>query len=188
MLPREFPRRPRKMRDMPSPVVRRTGPFAASALVLAAGSGIVLALSGCTPNGSPTGSQTGSQTATVTHTASPTASPPAPVELVPGGTAQQNLPYFDKVNRATLAAHPDAKGRDFIDALVAAGFTKADMQLTADTTTIGLKANSIQFSVRLGNTCLIGQNGADAGGYSSLATPVLSTGNCLIGQTRPIDW
>jgi hypothetical protein len=108
--------------------------------------------------------------------------------LVPGGTAQQNLPYFDQVNRATLAAKPGAQGRDFIDALVAAGFTKTDMQLTVDTTTIGLEANSIQFSVKLGDTCLIGQNGADAGGYNSLAAPVLATGNCLIGQTRPIDW
>lgn len=172
------------MRDMPSPVVRRTGPSAASALVLATGGALLLALTGCAPGGSPAGSPT----ATVTHSPTPTASAAPPIALVPGGTAQQNLPYFDKVNRATLAAHPDAKGRDFIDALVAAGFTKADMQLTVDTTTIGLKANSIQFSVRLADTCLIGQNGADAGGYSSLVTPVLSTGNCLIGQTRPIDW
>ena len=93
-----------------------------------------------------------------------------------------------RLNRATLAAKPAAQGRDFIDALVAAGFNKADMQLTVDTTTIGLKANSIQFSVKLGDTCLIGQNGADAGGYNSMVTPVLSTGACLIGQTRPIDW
>ncbi|MBW8872796.1 MAG: hypothetical protein JF618_11790, partial [Leifsonia sp.] len=106
----------------------------------------------------------------------------------PGGTAQENLPFFDKVNQATLAANPNAQGRDFIDALVAAGFTKADMQVTVDTTTIGLKANSIQFSVRMGDTCLIGQNGADAGGYSSLVAPALSTGACLIGDTRPIDW
>ena len=63
------------------------------------------------------------------------------------------------------------------------------MQVTVDTTTIGLKANSIQFSVRMGDTCLIGQNGADAGGYCSEVTPVLSPpGNCLVGQTRPIDW
>jgi hypothetical protein len=121
----------------------------------------------------------------------PTASAPAASSLpalVPGGTAAQNLPFFDQVNRATLAANPNAKGRDFIDALVAAGFTKADMQVTVDTTTIGLKANSIQFSVRMGETCLIGQNGADAGGYNSAVTPVLATGTCLIGDTRPIDW
>ena len=122
---------------------------------------------------------------------SPVASAPAtssPPALVPGGTAAQNLPFFDQVNRATLAANPNAKGPDFINALVAAGFPKADMQVTVDTTTIGLKANSIQFSVRMGATCLVGQNGADAGGYSSEVTAVLASGTCLIGDTRPINW
>lgn len=141
---------------------------------------LALALTGCTPGAKPTASPTPTPTPTATGT-------PAP-ELVPGGTAQENLPFFNKVNQATLAANPGAQGRDFIDALVAAGFTKADMQVTVDTTTIGLKANSIQFSVKMGDTCLIGQNGADAGGYNSEVTPVLSTGACLIGQTRPIDW
>ncbi|MDN4596394.1 DUF6993 domain-containing protein [Leifsonia virtsii] len=174
---------------MPSPVVRRTGPLARVTAGPAAAAAAVLlafALTGCVGGTTSTASPTGS--ATSSATATPTPSAPAAIALVPGGTAQQNLPYFDQVNRATLAAKPDAQGRDFIDALVAAGFSKADMQVTVDTTTIGLKANSIQFSVKLGDTCLIGQNGADAGGYNSMVTPVLSTGSCLIGQTRPIDW
>ncbi|MFF1632866.1 DUF6993 domain-containing protein [Leifsonia sp. NPDC058248] len=141
-------------------------------------------LSGCVGGGS----HTPPPSATATPTPSATSSAPAAIVFHPGGTAQQNLPFFDKVNHATLAAKPDALGRDFIDGLVAAGFAKTDMQVTVDTTTIGLKANSIQFSVRMGTECLIGQNGADAGGYHSQVVPVLSTGACLIGQTRPIDW
>jgi hypothetical protein len=140
-----------------------------------------LLLSGCVGGGTPSPSAPATPTPTATAT-------PAVIVFHPGGTAQQNLPFFDKVNRATLAAKPDALGRDFIDGLVAAGFTKTDMQVTVDTTTIGLKANSIQFSVRMGSQCLIGQNGADAGGYHSLVAPALATGACLIGQTRPIDW
>lgn len=171
---------------MPSTVVRRTGPLALAGQAAAAAVVLVLALTGCVGGASPTGSPTA--TATAGAPGSPTASTQPTAALVPGGTAQQNLPYFDQVNRATLAANPDAKGRDFIDALVAAGFDKAAMQVTVDTTTIGLKANSIQFSVKLGDSCLIGQNGADAGGYNSMVTPVLATGACLIGQTRPIDW
>ena len=151
--------------------------------------GLSLALAGCVSGGhSPSSSARASSSGRVpTATPGATATPSAPA-LVPGGTAQQNLPFFDKVNRATLAANPNATGRDFIDALAVAGFPKADMQVTVDTTTIGLKANSIQFSVRMGETCLIGQNGADAGGYNSQVTPVLATGACLIGDTRPIDW
>ncbi|WP_348787558.1 hypothetical protein [Leifsonia sp. NPDC080035] len=158
------------------------GAVRAVATVIVVASGIALA--GCSSPAAPRPTATATATATSTPTAS---AAPAPA-LVIGGTAQQNKPFFDRVNRATLAANPNAHGRDFIDALVAAGFVKKDMQVTPDTTTIGLKANSIQFSVKLGSTCLIGQNGADAGGYSSMVTPVLATGTCLIGDTRPIDW
>ncbi|WP_223690326.1 DUF6993 domain-containing protein [Leifsonia poae] len=146
------------------------------------GIAVALSLSGCVGGSGP------APTVTTTVTPSPTGTAPAIVELKPDGTAQENLAFFDKTNRATLAAKPTAQGRDFIDALVAAGFKKPDMQVTADTTTIGLKANSIQFSVRMGKSCLIGQNGADAGGYNSQVTPVLGTGRCLIGSTRTIDW
>jgi hypothetical protein len=175
---------------MPSSVVRRTGPLASATVGFASAAAalsLALALTGCVGGAAPTSPTTGAPTGGGAA-GTPTASAPATVALVPGGTAQENLPYFDQVNKATLAAKPDATGRDFIDALVAAGFPRADMQLTVDTTTIGLKANSIQFSVKLGDTCLIGQNGADAGGYNSMVTPVLATGACLVGQTRPIDW
>ncbi|WP_052357668.1 DUF6993 domain-containing protein [Leifsonia aquatica] len=169
------------LRSRPTQRLRSLRAAAAGAPVIVAAV-LALALAGCTPGAKP--SATPSATPTPTSVAS---GEPAP-HLIAGGSAEQNLPFFDHVNRATLAANPDAKGRDFIDALVAAGFAKADMQVTADTTTIGLKANSIQFSVKLGETCLIGQNGADAGGYNSEVTPVLSTGACLVGQTRAIDW
>jgi len=176
------------MRHMTRSVDRRTGSSAASASILAAGVAVLLALTGCSGATTSTPSPSAPATTAVASPTPTTPATPAAIGLVPGGTAEQNLPYFDQVNRATLAANPDAKGRDFIDALVAAGFQKSDMQVTVDTTTIGLKANSIQFAVRMGDTCLIGQNGADAGGYWSQAVPVLPTGTCLIGQTRPIDW
>lgn len=179
------------MRHMTRSEVRRAGSSAVSASILAAGVAVLLTLTGCSGETTSTSSPSAPATRAVaspTPTSPATPATPAVIGLVPGGTAEQNLPYFDQVNRATLAANPDAKGRDFIDALVAAGFQKSDMQVTVDTTTIGLKANSIQFAVRMGDTCLIGQNGADAGGYWSQAVPVLPTGTCLIGQTRPIDW
>jgi hypothetical protein len=165
----------------------QTSPRPAISRVLVSAFGVLLvagSLAGCV-GGTPTPATT---TPVSSPTSTATTAPPTKPELIPGGTAEQNLPFFDQVNKATLAANPAAKGRDFIDALVAAGFDKSAMQLTVDTTTIGLAANSIQFSVKLGDTCLIGQNGADAGGYNSMTTPVLATGGCLIGQTRAIDW
>lgn len=115
-----------------------------------------------------------------------TASAPA-VGLVPDGSAEDNKPFFDQVS-AAVAQNDDAGGRDFIDALVAAGFDKATMEVTKDATTLGDRAESIQFSVRWGDGCLIGQFGPAVGGYHSTVQPVLGTDRCLIGETRAIDW
>jgi hypothetical protein len=160
-------------------------------IVLTAALGLGLALSalaGCaSPPPAPATSSGGAATPSPSPVASATPTPSA-LALDPTGTAADNKAFFDHVNRAVLAKNPAAVGRDFIDALVAAGFAKSAMQLTVDTTTIGLKANSIQFSVRFDGACLIGQNGEGSGGYQSTVTPLLATGDCLVGDTRPIDW
>jgi hypothetical protein len=123
---------------------------------------------------------------------SATSSAPAPVPSVvptvdPKGTAKDNLGYFDYVNRRTIAANPTPNGQQFIAALAAAGFMKADMQVTADKTTINLQPGSLQFSVLINGGCLVGQFGTDIGGYHSEVVPVLDTGKCLIGNTVPIQ-
>lgn len=107
---------------------------------------------------------------------------------LPEGTAKQNLAYFDDVNTRLIARGGELHGRDFIDNLVAAGFAKADMEVTPDTTSAGLVADNIQFSVKVapGRGCLIGQYGNV--GYTSIATEQLGTGRCLVGKTRTIDW
>ena len=122
-------------------------------------------------------------TPTPTITATPTPSAP---QFLPNGSAQENLPYFDAVNRRVLQVNPSAVGADFINALIAAGFARADMQVTADRTSVNLPAGSIQFSVKIQGKCLIGQNGAGSDGYHSEVTPPLATGKCLVGDTVPI--
>jgi hypothetical protein len=110
--------------------------------------------------------------------------PPEP-EINLNGTATENRPFFDQVNIATIEAG-GTDGRSFIDALVAAGYSKGAMEVTPDRTTINAQADNIQFSVRLNGTCLVGQYGG--AGYASYAGPLLADGRCLIGTTRPIDW
>ncbi|PVZ94871.1 hypothetical protein DDQ50_09425 [Amnibacterium flavum] len=141
-----------------------------------------LVLAGCTS--APTPEPTASTQAPVpTPSATPT---PDPV-LDPAAGALANLAYFDFVNNRLIAQNAAAGGRDFIDSLVAAGFDKARMEVTPDRTAVDLEADSIQFSVRFDDGCLIGQHGAVTG-YVSTARGLLSTGRCLIGDTRPIDW
>jgi len=40
--------------------------------------------------------------------------------------------------------------------------------------------------VKFGKTCILGQAGNV--GFQSSVVPVLATGKCLIGLTRPINW
>lgn len=165
----------------------RVGTIAVLAL---AGAALVAGVAGCTLGG-------GGSDVIATPTAGPVStnppdfappSPSAPAALDPEASAAENLPYFDAVNLGVIAAKAEAGGRDFIDALSAAGFDRTQMQVTADRTTIDLAADSVQFAVLFQGECLIGQYGPASGGYHSAMRPALGTGGCLVGQTRPIDW
>lgn len=121
-------------------------------------------------------------------TRTPTPTPTPPPVFDPAGDAKTNLPFFDHVALGVLAANADAGGADFINALTAGGFDKTQMQVTPDRTAVDLVADSIQFSVRINDDCLIGQNGPATQGYHSMVAPILATGMCLVGTTRQIDW
>ena len=157
--------------------------------VLAVGAGLGLGLSGCASS-TPTSSPAPSPSATAPIASAPvaaTAPPPAPT-LRPTQDAPANLDYFDFVASGVVAANPAAGGRDFIDALVAGGFDKVQMEVTFDETSTALAADSIQFAVRFDGGCLIGQNGPATGGYHGAVVSMLANGTCLVGATRQIDW
>ena len=124
-------------------------------------------------------------TPSVTAFPSPTATGPS---FVPEGTAAQNLPIFSAVVNQVAATDARFQGRAYVDALVAVGFPKAEMELTNDQTTVGNAADSIQFSVRWAGECLVGQVGPSTPTPTALVLPLLPGGTCLVGQTRPIDW
>lgn len=155
----------------------------------------MLTATGCTPadpeaTPGPTPTSDGA-TVTPTPGATPGATPAPdapPAALVADGTAADNLPVFAAVTAAVWASADRAAGRAYVDALAAAGFDKTAMQVTNDTSTVGNPAESIQFSVRWGEECLIGQVGPATGEPVTVVVPVLTEGSCLIGQTRPIDW
>lgn len=144
-------------------------------------------LSGCTAP-APEPSAGPSDTSAPTPTgAMPTEPAPAPV-LVPDGTAADNLPLFAATTAAVWGSEQAFSGRAYIDALTAAGFDKSAMEVTNDQSTVGNQAESIQFSVRWGDECLVGQIGTATGDPVAVVVPVLAEGTCLVGRTRPIDW
>ena len=144
---------------------------------------VVAALAGCVQN---------TPTALPTSTSTPSASSSAPA--VPTysatGTASDNLAYFNKVGSELFtskqASDASTQGELIVNWFVAHGFNKQNMEVTPDTTSIGLAAWNIDFSVKFGKTCILGQAGNV--GFQSSVVPILATGKCLIGQTRTIDW
>ena len=165
-------------------------PIGTAASVALAAVVVVLALAGCSlfpqsQSQSPPASLVPSVAAPVTSDGPEATGVPGPRLDLP---AAENLALFDSVNLAVVAADESAGGRDFIDALTAAGFDRSAMQVTADRTTVDLRAGSVQFSVRLGDECLVGQYGPESGGYHGAVRPALGQGGCLVGRTRPIDW
>ena len=109
--------------------------------------------------------------------------------LVPDGSAADNLPLFAQITQDVWATEQRAAGRAYIDALVAAGFDKAAMQVTYDETSIGDPVDSIQFAVRWDDEeCLVGQVGPSIPEPAAKVLPALGTDRCLLGATRPIDW
>ncbi|QIS41882.1 hypothetical protein GW571_06925 [Clavibacter capsici] len=141
-----------------------------------------LLLSACTQAPAPLEPTTSAAAPTPDAEPTPSAAP----TVDPAGTAEANLPAFQAVTAAVVAADPNARGRDLVDALVAAGFPKERMEVTADRTPLGNSVDSILVSVHMADACLIGQRAQD--GLSAHAEPALSSGRCLVGQTRPIDW
>lgn len=152
-----------------------------------------LGLAGCTGGSStpqpsvPTassGSTPGGDTATGSADAasSPTPAPSATSE------ASQRFPLFTQTVASVWTGPNPVSGRAYIDALTTAGFDKAAMQVTADQSTIGNAAESIEFAVRIGDECLVGQVGPSIGDPRTAVLPGLAAGGCLIGQTRAIDW
>jgi len=159
----------------------------ASLAAVVAAATFALILTGCVAESEPKPAET-SAAPTVSETPTPTPSDAPPPALVPNGTAAENKPFFDYLNnQAITAAGGQPDGPAFINSLRAGGFAVETMELTPDITTVGVKADSVQFSVHAPDACLIGQWGA-VGGYTSIIAAPLATGKCFVGQTRPIDF
>lgn len=152
-------------------------------IALLAAATLVLGLTSCGP-ADPV--KTPSPEGSATPTQSPGAEAPT---FHPEGSAADNLPLFAAITAQVWASDQKVSGRAYIDALTAAGFDRGAMQVTFDETTVGNPAESLQFSVRWGDSeCLVGQVGPSTGEPVTVVMPQLAEGRCLVGNTRPIDW
>jgi hypothetical protein len=161
---------------VPAPRTSRAARTVIASIAFAA----LLTLTACAPepDASPT-PEPSSPAATATATPTPTADP---------GSAEALRDTFAETVNAVWDADESVAGRDYIDALVTAGFEKEAMQVTQDRTSVDNPADSIQFSVHIGEECLVGQVGPSVDGPIVELLPETPAATCLVGQTRPIDW
>ena len=150
------------------------------ALACATAALALLALPGCDASGG-TPVQSPTPTVSASGTAEPTPAPPP--EPVFDGTAEQNRAYFDLINWELINTGAQLSGGAFIDNLVAHGYPRENMEVTPDRTAINEPADNVVFSIRFGDTCLLGQWGNI--GYTSFVADVLATGRCILGTARP---
>jgi hypothetical protein len=143
----------------------------------------VAVLAGCSSEPAPAASPSVQPTPTTTSSATPSGP-----ELVPDGSAEDNLPLFTLVMERVWDTDAKTKGRAYVDALTAAGFDRAQMEVTRDKSTVGNPAESIQFSVLWNDECIVGQVGPSTKRPTAVVLPELPEGGCLVGDTRPIDW
>jgi uncharacterized lipoprotein YajG len=125
-------------------------------------------------------------TPSATAAPQPTATAEPDPELVVGGTAGQNRPFFEFLLTGLLATDPQPTSQTIVNTLATGGFDKASMEVTADTTPVGQRADSILVSVKIDGQCLIGQ--VIASELNTELADVLGTGRCLVGRTLSIDW
>ena len=118
------------------------------------------------------------------------AAPEVAPELIPDGTAADNLPYFTEVLRNYTEGEGAIKGEPISRAVIDAGFDKNLMQVSFDRSETGLEADNIFVSVRLQDSCLIGQVITSDRSFVAETAPAVGPDKtlCLIGETAPITW
>lgn len=111
-------------------------------------------------------------------------------ELVPDGTAEDNLPYFTELIRSYAAGEAPITGEPVAQAVIDGGFDPTMMQFSFDESKTGLVADNIFVSVRIGADCLIGQLVTADRGFVTAVEPAVGPAAdiCLIGTTRAVDW
>jgi len=156
---------------------------ARTATVFVAGALAVAALAGCSAAGPAT---------TPVPTSTPTPTLDAGTEVLPttaptlraDGTADQNRRYWDAAIEDYWHRFGLGSSQTMVDQLASWGFDLSAVEVTYDSTAIGIGVDSIETSVRFGDECLLATVRAER--FTTAIAPLLGTGTCLVGETRPV--
>lgn len=123
---------------------------------------------------------------TPSATAAATAQPIVPeTRFSADMTESQATDFFNHV-AGNVAGTGSMDGAQYVQAFRDLGVPDDIIQVTSSDTTIGVPAESIQFSIRWGSTCIIGDVGH--GSFTSTVAPATHWESCLLGATRPLEF
>lgn len=150
------------------------------------GAGVAFALAGCADLVAPAVTPTPTPTSTPSPTIAPGVEvvPTAAPALHPEGSAEQNKLFWDATIERYWQSFGLGSTQTMIDHLVGAGYAPAVIEVTYDSTAIGLGVDSIEVSTRFGEDCLLAVVRAER--YATVIAPVLGTGRCLVGDQVPV--
>ncbi|MDQ4502972.1 hypothetical protein [Sinomonas sp. ASV322] len=135
------------------------------------------------PQGAPPSPVPASPSPSLSPSAIPT---PGLARFDPAASDGAVLQLFARVLKQSVDSAGEPDGKALTGALAAAGFDPRAMQRSADRTSVDLPAPSISVSVRVRDTCFVGQFVRAERSVVGEVTAPISTGACLIGQTVPV--
>ena len=122
-----------------------------------------------------------------TESSSPSfsAKPRNKLKLVADGTPKENLPYFLSVMNTAYAnsTGADTVSEEMAAYLVNAGFDAASMQISENSTALGLVPDAKYVATIFKGECMVGTWGSSMAAPTVVVLPVLPQGGCLLGGT-----
>jgi len=106
-------------------------------------------------------------------------------KLNPTAKPKANLPYFLYILNGAYDANsgPDTPSEVMAAAVASAGFDASTIQISDNSTALGLNPDAKYVSVIFNGECLVGTWGSSVTSPTATALPVLPQGGCLIGGT-----
>jgi hypothetical protein len=141
--------------------------------------GAALALAACSGAGMPVPESTGSSSPSVS------AKPLNKPKFDADGTPKENLPYFLSVMNTAYAnsTGADTVSEEMAAYLVNAGFDAASMQISENTTALGLVPDAKYVATIFKGECMVGTWGSSMAAPTAIVLAVLPQGGCLLGGT-----
>ena len=152
-------------------------------LVASIAVGVALCVSSCSIGSMPVPSSDSSGSGS----ASPSSGPHGRnvPKLIPTAKPKANLPYFLYILNAAYESNsgPDTTSEAMASAVASAGFDAGTIQISDNSTALGLNPDAKYVSVIFNGECLVGTWGSSVTSPTAVVLPLLPQGGCLLGGT-----